>query len=213
VLPSIKVTFYDGVALSHPVIQNVPVMFPRSGGASLTFPVNKGDGVLILFSERSLERWLSSTGGEVEQGVNRRFDLSDAIAIAGLNSIATKTMGTADDVVLVYKDAKIVIQKDGTIILQNEKSKIEINNSGDIELSNAEGKIKVDTVGNVELSNDKCTIKLKSDGKFDISNEHDSLFSIIHDTLTACRAITVDGHGIDNVASFNALITRWETLT
>jgi hypothetical protein len=195
VLPSIKMTFYTGDVLSHPVIQNVPVIFPRSGGASLTFPVNKGDGVLILFSERALERWLSSNGDEVEQGVNRRFHLSDAIAIVGLNSINTSTLGTKDDVVLVYNKAKITIKKDGTILLQNEV-----------------GKVEVDNLGNVELSNDKANIKLKADGKFDISNQSESLFSILDDTLAACANITVDSVPIDNKVTFQTLKSRLEQL-
>ena len=195
VLPSIKMTFYDGTVLSHPIIQHVPVIFPRSGGASLTFPVNKGDGVLILFSERALERWLSSKGGEVEQGVNRRFDLSDAIAIVGLNSISTPTLGTKDDVVLIYNKSKIVIKKDGAILLQNEM-----------------GKVDVDNLGNVELSNDKANIKLKADGKFDISNQSESLFSILDDTLAACAAITVNSVPIDNKTTFEALKSRLEQL-
>jgi hypothetical protein len=211
VLPSIKMTFYDGTVLSHPVIQHVPVIFPRSGGASLTFPVEKGDGVLILFSERALERWLSS-GGEVEPGVNRRFDLSDAIAIVGLNSISTPTLGTKDDVVLVYNKAKITIKKDGTILLQNEVSKIQADNLGKIELSNAAGKVDVDNLGNVELSNDKANIKLKADGKFDISNQSESLFSILDDTLAACANITVNSVPIDNKVTFQTLKSRLEQL-
>ena len=191
VLPSVKATFYDGNSIAYPVINDVPVIFPRSGGASLTFPVNKGDGVLVLFSERALERWLSSKGGTVEQGVNRRFDLSDAIAIVGLNSIVTSTLGTKDDVVLVYNNAKITIKKDGTILLEN-----------------GVGKIEVDNLGNVQLSNDKANIKLNADGKFDISNDSDSLFSILKDTIDACAAITVQGHPIDNIASFTNLKAR-----
>lgn len=138
VLPSIKITFYDGVVVSHPILQNVPLIFPRSGGASLTFPVNKGDGVLVLFSERSLERWLASTGEEVEQGVNRRFDLTDAIAIPGLNSIVTNSLGNATDVKLVFKTASVTIDPEGNIILDNGNCAIRLKADGTFEFSNTE---------------------------------------------------------------------------
>jgi hypothetical protein len=138
VLPSIKITFYDGAVVSHPILQNVPLVFPRSGGASLTFPVNKGDGVLVLFSERSLERWLASTGEEVEQGVNRRFDLTDAIAIPGLNSIVTNSLGNSTDVKLVFKTASVTIDPLGNIILDNGNCAIRLKADGTFEFSNTE---------------------------------------------------------------------------
>lgn len=70
------------------VISDVPVQFPRAGGFSLTVPVQKGDPCLLVFSDRSLDKWLDS-GGQVDPVDERRHHLSDAVAILGVSSKAT----------------------------------------------------------------------------------------------------------------------------
>lgn len=64
-------------------LQTVPVVFPRSGGFSLVFPVNPGDECLLVFSDACISAWKQS-GGVQKQIRRRRHDLSDAVAIVGL---------------------------------------------------------------------------------------------------------------------------------
>lgn len=71
-----------------PVIDSVPVVNLNGGGFYLTFPIKKGDIVLLIFSSSSLDRWLS-LGGEVDPLDDRRHDISDAIAIPGLKSFSS----------------------------------------------------------------------------------------------------------------------------
>lgn len=66
-----------------PVIQDVPIVFPGSGSYADTFPISKGDIVLLVFMENSIDRWLS-VGGLIDPSDDRRFALSDAVAIPGL---------------------------------------------------------------------------------------------------------------------------------
>lgn len=66
-----------------PILENVPVMFPRGNNFSMTFPLTEGDYVLLVFIERSIDLW-KGTGGQVTPSDPRKFDLSDAIAIPGL---------------------------------------------------------------------------------------------------------------------------------
>lgn len=70
-----------------PVITNVPVMHLGGNGFQITVPVAVGDTVLILFTDRSLDRWLSR-GGEVDPGTDQTHHMSDAIAIPGLRDFA-----------------------------------------------------------------------------------------------------------------------------
>lgn len=135
VKPLIKAKFPDGKILELPVITNVPVSFTRSGQASLTFPVSKGDTGLLIFAERSLDVWLSK-GGDVLPLDSRKFDLSDAIFFPGLfpfteNSYADNN----EDVLLKYKDAEIRIESDGSIRIKSDNSEIVLKN-GKIELKN-----------------------------------------------------------------------------
>lgn len=84
VKPLIKKKINNLQILPLPVITNVPVVFPGTNNAVLSFPLNPGDGCLIIFSERSMERFLSSVGEDVEPQDPRRFSLTDAICIPGL---------------------------------------------------------------------------------------------------------------------------------
>ena len=80
--PSLKRKYPDGSVVERPLIPNVPVAFPRGGGASMTFPLKKGDSVLLVFSMRSLDVW-KSKGGVVDPQDARKFHITDAVAIPG----------------------------------------------------------------------------------------------------------------------------------
>lgn len=113
VKPLIKKKYLDGKVESLPVIVNVPVLFPRTANFSFTYPLEKDDLVLILFSERSLELYLEQ-GGEQEPGDRRKFDLSDAIVIPGLYPFSEKSKSkNNDDVFIKYNEAELKISKDG----------------------------------------------------------------------------------------------------
>lgn len=86
-----------------PVLINVPVNFPRGGGYSLTLPVKPGDECLLIFAERSFDRWHRS--GKVEEPAARRFHhLSDATAFVGLSSLPKKIPDFNPDQMELKKD-------------------------------------------------------------------------------------------------------------
>jgi len=115
VKPLIKKIYLDGTVLDLPVLGNVPVIFPRTKTSGITFPINKGDKCLLVFSERSLEQWYL-TGNNTEPGDRRRYDLSDAIAIPGLFSFAEKNIQTNNnDVEIHNKGQRIAIKANGDI--------------------------------------------------------------------------------------------------
>lgn len=66
-----------------PVVTGVPVLFPRSAGFFVSFPLAVGDFVLLVFCDRSIDRWLSGSGTDTDPDDFRMHDLSDAIAIPG----------------------------------------------------------------------------------------------------------------------------------
>lgn len=72
----------DGEAERLPVLSDVPVIWPRSGGASMTFPVKPGDGCLLIFIDRSLDEW-KHAGGSVAPEDTRAHAFSDAVALMG----------------------------------------------------------------------------------------------------------------------------------
>lgn len=74
----------DGSDLAPPETFEVPLAHMAGGGARVSVPVKAGDGVLLIFSQRSLENWLQ--GSDVAPDDPRVFDISDAIAIPGLSA-------------------------------------------------------------------------------------------------------------------------------
>lgn len=123
VKPLIKKVYLDNTVVDLPVLVNVPIVFPRTVSAGITFPINKGDGVLLLFSERALERWYSS-GDDSEPGDNRKFDLSDAIAIPGLYSFGQANIASNnDDLEIHHSGQKVTIKKNGDIEIGNSSLK------------------------------------------------------------------------------------------
>lgn len=88
VQPVVKDMIPDGeggyVAQKLPVIPNVPVMFQRAGGFFLSFPVQKGDAVLLIFCDRPIGAW-RSTGDISEPGDHTRLhSIGNAVAIPGI---------------------------------------------------------------------------------------------------------------------------------
>lgn len=82
VKPLVNRTLRDGRTEELPVVANVPIWFPRGGGASITWPVAAGDGCLLVFSERSLDAWKAGGANPADP---RKHDLTDAVAFVGLS--------------------------------------------------------------------------------------------------------------------------------
>ncbi|MCC2903929.1 phage baseplate protein [Klebsiella pneumoniae] len=76
----------------YPLLVDVPVVFPRGGGCTLTFPVKEGDECLVIFADRCIDFWWQS-GGVQEPVDGRMHDLSDAFCIVGPQSQAKKISG------------------------------------------------------------------------------------------------------------------------
>lgn len=79
-------------SVRYPILNDLPVVFPRGGGVTLTFPVKDGDECLIVFSSRSIDFWWQN-GGVQERADGRVLDLSDAFVIPGPQSQAQKISG------------------------------------------------------------------------------------------------------------------------
>lgn len=134
--PLIKKLYRDGSIVALPAVVSVPVVFMRTAKFRLSFPLEKGDGVLLIFAERSLETWLSR-GEDVAPQDPRKFDLSDAIAIPGLWAFGKgMPVESGEELELAFGDVKI--STDGTnFVLTN---------------------------GNATIESDGATVKINSDG-------------------------------------------------
>lgn len=150
-----------------PILINVPIVFPRGGGFSLTFPVKKGDECLLVFCERSIDNW-HRTGGVQVPGAKRFHSLSDATAFVGLSSLVNKIPNyDGINTQLKSDDGKVEITllTDGTISIKAE-TKVTVD-APDAEFT---GNVKIS--GNLEVvGNSTLSSTVTSNGK-DISDTH-----------------------------------------
>jgi hypothetical protein len=73
-------------AVNYPPLEDLPIVFPSAGGFSITFPIAKGDEVLVVFGARCIDSWWQSGGTQNRPMEARMHDLSDGFAIPGPRS-------------------------------------------------------------------------------------------------------------------------------
>jgi hypothetical protein len=84
--PLIDKVFNDGTVIRFQPIVQIPVIFPRTKRFKMSYPLEAGDGVLLLFAERCIDEWVLN--GDYSTPDNPRiFKMTDAIAIPGLFGI------------------------------------------------------------------------------------------------------------------------------
>lgn len=72
--------------ISYPPLLNVPVIVLGGGAAHLTFPITAGDSCLLLIVDKDMDTWFE-TGQVTTPPTERNHDLSDAIALVGINNL------------------------------------------------------------------------------------------------------------------------------
>lgn len=95
--------------VDYPVLGKVPVVVLQGGGSRITFPIRSGDQCLLLFCDYMLDNWWIS-GNVSSSDFPRRHDISDAIAIVGLQALPKAIQDYSDYLHLQYNaNSDIVI--------------------------------------------------------------------------------------------------------
>lgn len=140
----------DGEVIPVPNIVEVPMVFPTSGmngkQAAITLPVAPGDGVMLNFTQRSIENWLGGNNDAPDDP--RQFDLSDCVATPGLNAAGVE--GNADNLVIRMDKASFTLQPDNTIVMGNENGSITIAADGTITIKGQS--VIIDTPANTYVT-------------------------------------------------------------
>lgn len=101
--------------VQFPLLINVPVVFPSTSVAKVTFPIYKGCECLILFNDLSYDNFWQK--GNVQNPVEvRRHDLSDGIAIP-CNLSLPKTKAVDQEGLLISYGSNKIKLTDSTIKL------------------------------------------------------------------------------------------------
>lgn len=100
----------DRVLESPPLVQNVPLAWPGASGGFLSFGLDVGDTVGLVYFDRSSDRW-KSLGDEVDPVDVRRHHPSDAWAIPGLHAFNAPLAGVSktDAVLQVRAGAQLLL--------------------------------------------------------------------------------------------------------
>jgi hypothetical protein len=77
-------------AVNMPLLLDCPVVFPRGGNCTLTFPITAGDECLVIFSARCIDSWWQNGGTSNIPMEPRMHDLSDGFCLPGPFSQKTK---------------------------------------------------------------------------------------------------------------------------
>lgn len=122
VTPKGSIKAPNGKTLPYSAIYNIPVVIPQGGPVTCGFPINPGDGCLIVFSEQSLEAW--KAGGE--SNFDMRHDISNGIAIPGLRRGANAAMQEAQ-----RRNAAVILNGETKLIVSSKGVEVE----GDLKVS------------------------------------------------------------------------------
>jgi hypothetical protein len=140
ILPQYKRAVPDGeggyVIEQLPVLPNVEVAFPRGGGFFCSFPIQKGDFVLLVFTERPIGNWLQK-GEACDPGDRRVHPLAGAVALAGVYPTKSALESASG--------SNLRIGKDGT-------------GDAQIEITDAEGRLGIGATKEIARKGDPINL-------------------------------------------------------
>lgn len=190
VQPLIKRKFKDGEIVDLPLCNSVPIVFPRTATSYIALPIKKGDVGLLVFSERSIDRY-KTFGGAQDPQDTRKHSLSDGFFIPGGYPVTLPAVGIeADAIHLKNIASEIVMMEDGAIELRNPIVSFKLDASGNITLQNAIGNITLTDNGEVTIANAIGSFSIDVTGKVAITGLTGELVDLMSQHLDADIAHT-----------------------
>ena len=188
VSPEITRTFVDDagtdILVEIPDLEDVPVIFPSSGGYTLGFPVQAGDKVMLQFAERDIQAWRDQ-GSDIPPGEDRTHSYSDAVAILGLRPRTDPHSQMPDDALVIREDG-------GAGYLQLSAAELELYHSGALRLTSdgASGIVVDATGGPIELTA-AGAFTVNAVGAVTLTRGASELLDLLSQTLGVIAALTV----------------------
>lgn len=107
-----------GMGKTIPVLNDVPVLFPGFGGNRITFPVKKGQGVLVAFASSSIANVKAGIKGVHNPRDPRKHALSDALVLVGFDGVP----GTSapDNMIEIHSEGLIRAGGDAPLAKQSD---------------------------------------------------------------------------------------------
>jgi hypothetical protein len=112
---SVKINFLrqlaNGDKIEYPVLEDCPVFILNGGGASITFPIAKGDQCIILFNDRNIDNWYLD-GSIKEPRDNRVHSIADGMVLVGISDSAHAIVAPTQSACLNGGSNKVAIKND-----------------------------------------------------------------------------------------------------
>lgn len=164
VLPAVNDLRRDGTGEPGMQILGVPVILPGSQSTLISFPINVGDTVLCIFSQRSMDNFKIGNGQPTTANDYRKFSDQDAIAIPGLFPFA-KSLNRTDVRKFTFSPNRDLSMAHN--IGSGTENTIILKQSGDIEIKTGQN-IKIECV-NAEIAATSVNVTA-SNGNFAIGS-------------------------------------------
>lgn len=94
-----------------PLLVDVPIIFPRSGGFFLSLPIQQGDFVQVIINETSIDEFLTESANTIDSA--GRFTLQGAVGIPGVFPQSQALHGVHKVNLVMGKDRGVQIHIDG----------------------------------------------------------------------------------------------------
>lgn len=131
---SINTLYKDGSSEEMTQFLGIPVLLPGSKTSLVSFPINIGDTVMCIFSQRSMDNFKIGNGQPTVPNDYRKFSDQDAVAIPGLvpfsrsmnrPSIRKFPHNPKTDMVLAHNigsgtEVMLQMKQDGNLIINTE---------------------------------------------------------------------------------------------
>lgn len=96
---AVSINENNDVIVDYPVLICVPVIVMSGGGGYTTYPIFPGDHCLLMFCDRDIDNWLEKGSTNSAPLSDRMHDLSDAVALVGLNPVTKPIPWAMDGIV------------------------------------------------------------------------------------------------------------------
>lgn len=221
VQPTIQRLLFSGERVNPQPISGVPVVFPSANTGILSFPIVPNDKVLLIFSQRSIDRWVFGEGeSPIDPKDRRKHDRADCIAIPGMYTYNSARGSNPNETVLRHNAAANNSENPGeqaihlhptgdseAVVVYGNKhtdqlATIKINQDGSIILTSDEGnslksEIKMNPDGSVQINaNNGTSINMIQGGNITIDSPSQVQVNCGSADVNASGDVTVDGSNV-----------------
>ena len=113
---SLNVVKSDGTSFTRSVIRGVPIVYPAAGLYRIQFPLSAGDSVLLLFSQRGLNKWKGGLRRAVDPEPWHLFAEQDAICVPGFGRFGNRPPPGDGLTIFIEQGPSIELNSGGIVI-------------------------------------------------------------------------------------------------